>query len=604
MATELLNGGFIPEWTNGTQTNMLSNISYLNAPESTLSPTQQIIGGGAALSVCPECVGGPVCSLQSQLADYTQIGNPVTFTGSAVNFGTFGTTSVLGCTNNSSYSTFNGGCTSIDENSQGICGGACPEGVCTGPFPQTSTNNGGILLYNANNLSDFDSNNSWLFNQEGAGSMVWTPNPAVFPSANTTSLMACWSSTSQSPQSNQGNLVFQTYPGPSSFSQNPNPNCQFISDYNRFKCCTANPNSGSSTQFNQQCGSLFTPGGTNSLCPSFMNNECLSFWLSGATATSSTQQVCSNYINLNYAQNNSDVCKVVENIFQNQITNTGRYPNDYVSNTVNNTGISSSNILPAGRNDSTDAFFTQTLPNLMSQVPCAFASNNSLLNEFCAQFTRDDLTSDPTLNKICGCYMSTSANTSYQNALGLSNTTVQPNQYIYSPWVTQQCDPLCALTGTIKTGSGTCGQNNCTSGMCSQTVCLMEDIDIQVINSNSNISLSEMCSSMVNGSGGDSICVMDNVNVDEINSVGSINLQQNCKTCAIGSSTTGWKIVDCSSLGPQNGSGSSGGQLAASGWESRIMLWIRENKGWAIAIAVLFIALIIVIILLIHDRKH
>ena len=168
-----------------------------------------------------------------------------------------------------------------------------------------------------------------------------------------------------------------------------------------------------------------------------------------------------------------------------------------------------------------------------------------------------------------------------------------PNQYKY-PGITLPCDPLCAGADTL--------QNEQAGGPCKQTVCIMDDSQINTINSNcTSATISQTCGS---GSSGNSICYMSNVGINTINSTcGKEVISQYCGSCFEYDPSKGWaaKKVDCSNPSGQSDSGGTGGSggSGSSGSatsKSYFSYWFKAHPFYATGLIVFIIVLLFIII--------
>lgn len=122
------------------------------------------------------------------------------------------------------------------------------------------------------------------------------------------------------------------------------------------------------------------------------------------------------------------------------------------------------------------------------------------LETFCSTVTRKDVVQNPDLEILCGCFM-------------------PPEQYPYRGFVDWSCSQTCNGQDNIKRRGW----------KCNQTVCIIDDVDINMIDSEGNINLNQICGN----TSGDSVCLLKDVNVNEVNSRtgGGVQVNQQCKKC-------------------------------------------------------------------------
>ena len=298
-----------------------------------------------------------------------------------------------------------------------------------------------------------------------------------------------------------------------SVAQN-NPDCLWINQDTILNCCLLP--AGSVDKSTKQCWSSYVPGKSNSYCVDYMTNYCSGNWINN--------EACNNYIR-EYNANYNDVSKVIEKTIVNYVNQDSRTPHDYVSS-----------------RDSDDPFFKKTVPFLCNTVP---GSGNKVLSQLCAEFTRDDLNADTTLQAMCGCFLS-NGTTPSDVGLKLSNPPA-PNQYIF-PFITRECDPLCSFAQTIP--YGTQSSNGWVPLQCQQSICMLNDLTYNQINSSGDFNIDLYCGDC---KGGTCQCVIDGLIVNDINSQGEINITQNCGSCFTvdnNNPASDPTPIDCSNLSP------------------------------------------------------
>lgn len=359
------------------------------------------------------------------------------------------------------------------------------------------------------------------------------------------------------------------------------PGCEWIDFNSVYGCCAeigfADNNPMCSTDPNgySQNGSL--------PCQNIMLKMCENNW---------TQEACAAYLQ---SFENGNGIKDVSTVFQKAIANyingqserTGCGPNDYTS-----PKLGSSCKMPNGqiRDDSKDTFIYGTMLNFCSLNAASGVCDN-ILNQYCSQFTREDLNTDAALQRLCGCHMSDGSPLAPGTTpLKLSDNTRQPDQYLY-PGVSKACDPLCSFSGTLQSAAP----------QCSHTVCIMDDVGIQLINSNcGNVNISQVCGPSYDGTDATGYCYMSNIDVDSINSsCGGAAISQHCKACF--SFTPGDPSsavpVDCKNPSGKPYPGGGGGSNPPTGGGSGVgfFSWLKEHAN-AIGASIMILGILLIII--------
>ena len=400
------------------------------------------------------------------------------------------------------------------------------------------------------------------------------------------------------------------YDKPYPYIDENSPGCVWKTDQEAYGCCTSSAaNNKFDGNFKKFCGSSFMPSATSqtSLCQPLMLAICESNWDSPA---------CKPY--LDSWQRNTDVKHVVQETVANYINSMStRYPckytdgqpgtNDYTTPLLNRSCKMADNSL---RDDSKDDFINNTLLNL-----CTIDGGDSrggicddILQQYCAQFTRQDLISDTsnTLRKICGCHLATASQGPVQKCesgddktclTGISDI-IQPNQYIFPGTPSPQCDPICTQGGTIQKDGPSC----------TQTVCIMNDVGVNLMNSNcgKGITISQVCGGDSKAGSKTGNCYINDANVDLINSTcGGVFLSQNCNECFTFESGKPWDatLVKCSNPSgakvsppttpPKDGGGDGGGDGGDKG--INFFTWMKEH-ALKVAIGVVLLGLLIILI--------
>jgi hypothetical protein len=194
------------------------------------------------------------------------------------------------------------------------------------------------------------------------------------------------------------------------------------------------------------------------------------------------------------------------------------------------------------------------------------------LNSICSAYTREDVfaaykkyldltainPNDPNaivyknIYQACGCHLPSSQYTKWNN-LGVDQVNVA-------------CDPICMLPNVIPQ------YNNGTRGSCTQNLCVLDNISIDIVNSQTgNINFNTLCG---NCSGGNCRCVFSDINIFQSgSSVGNINFAQNCGSCSMPDPNNPGNFIniDCKNGMP------SGGNVIESGWD-KFVGWMQSNK--------------------------
>lgn len=407
------------------------------------------------------------------------------------------------------------------------------------------------------------------------------------------------------------------------------PFCKWRTDQEVFSCCTAkkdqwsakDPNTGK-TQIESNCAPSFMPDGTGAtLCSDFMLNVCENDWLPGTP--------CYQY--LQDFTNNSDVATVVQTLVRNYINGqaerTGCGTNQYT--TPNSKWKCKNPETEEYRDDSKDKFISHTLKYLCTADGNAAQPGfcDLILNQYCAQFTREDLLNDKVLQNICGCHL-TGGSGGRESSGGLKNLGSKPlttNQYPY-PGITTACDPICNYSDTIPYSTQ----------KCDSTVCILDDVNINIINSKvkGGININQVCKGAAQGK---SSCYISGVDIDAINSsIGGTTLKNDCDACFAFCPDDGWTSqgpagavkVDCSDpagsfncnmckggkckpgKGPGTGIGNgnggngtgngNGGNGTDEGYFSSIKQWTEDHPYWSLIGGIAFVIIFALLITLLY----
>lgn len=306
--------------------------------------------------------------------------------------------------------------------------------------------------------------------------------------------------------------------GESNQNMASDPRCIWVTSKEILNCCTA-----LGTMFpdaNKYCAPDYIPGGAGSYCEEYMVNYCTNNW---------DDQVCQYY--LSNVESIPGAAEVITQVVKNYLTDSSRTPQDYCSSKLKYhqcpVGEKGQDGKPQ-RDDSTDPFFTTVLPKLCYASP---VSCDAILDQFCAQFTRDDLDNlkgDSVLQRMCGCHLSDCQKGQQchveNQGLTIQNTILRPSQYPF-PDVPLQCDPVCNFAETVPRAN---------MQPCQGTVCIIDNLTINQMQSEGNVTISQACGCTA----GNCACFIDNVVVNEVNSQGNICVDQSqCGQCYTYSST-------------------------------------------------------------------
>jgi hypothetical protein len=180
--------------------------------------------------------------------------------------------------------------------------------------------------------------------------------------------------------------------------------------------------------------------------------------------------------------------------------------------------ISHGGDLSSSANSGGSRYLDEILYSICSAYPGVCQNG---LKTYCSSKSTDDLIRDPTLQRWCGCYMQDNEYSKYTN--------------IYR--INKECTPQCNATGVIPLPT--------TDGVgikkCDQSTCVIDDISIQLYQSNvGDLNFSQMCPSCAVTGGATCNCTLAGSTMSIIDStVPNMNLSQNC-----GSGSTCFNKVD------------------------------------------------------------
>lgn len=200
---------------------------------------------------------------------------------------------------------------------------------------------------------------------------------------------------------------------------------------------------------------------------------------------------------------------------------------------------------------------------------------DAVLEQKCAGFLREDLKANPNLGKLCGCFLSDNVYDSYTGAFG-----VQPI-----------CDPACTLQSAVKPRDPS---DQFTTLKCDQTICVMDDIKIELLNNTTtgDINFSQACASC--GTGAGCVCNISDISVTAVEStVKNVSFNQQCGVvnCFKSDANGVPQLVDCSALEP-----STGGSASPA---SKI-----SNTTILIIVGIILFLIVVIIIIVVLARKQ
>ena len=289
-------------------------------------------------------------------------------------------------------------------------------------------------------------------------------------------------------------------------------------------------------------------------------------WETGQPTNGDSTGYCSNYVNAMNSGGNKGAAQTVLAAAVDYMVTTPGF-NDF------------------GQSNSGNA---KTVSNLL-QFCSNFGTCDAQLKNMCSNYSREeifnayktylDLTkvnpNDPNavayknIFQACGCHLPPSQYTEWGN-LGVDE-------------VNTACDPMCMLPNVIPQF------NNGVKAQCSQSLCVLDNITIDIINSQTgNINFNTLCG----GTGcanGNCRCIFSNINVIQTgSSVGGINFSQNCGSCSTPDPNNPGNFlqIDCKSGLP------SGVTPTSDTTWTKIINWMKDNK-WKTAIIIIAIVVVI-----------
>lgn len=164
--------------------------------------------------------------------------------------------------------------------------------------------------------------------------------------------------------------------------------------------------------------------------------------------------------------------------------------------------------------------FSRAFPNGFSEPGNTFQQNIQVfckdnpeacapaLTKMCSEYTVTELSTQPNIAKLCGCYLPPVQYARSQNLYGLP----------------RQCQPICNTGNTVRyVNPQTYQQEICTS-----STCIIDNITVNLLNSTAgNINLTQFCSSC--GISTPCSCRISNVNITAVDAaLKNITLDQKC----------------------------------------------------------------------------
>lgn len=356
---------------------------------------------------------------------------------------------------------------------------------------------------------------------------------------------------------------------------NCNRNALWVSDASTGLFCCGTTQGPTSTQLCEYCSpdympildssddpSGLCPGNPSSICPSLMTNYC---------EKSNYGENCIEWLS---ADNYKTLKRqVAEALVKNYADKHGFNPDD--------------------------DFWSKKAPAICMSNPGVC---DDTLSSLCAKYKREDMGKNSNLQALCGCH--------------LPNTR-EDTQYIYSNEIPFQCDPICGIDqpGHTTIPKGKCDPNNPTSCefiKCTDTTCVIDDVVIDMINSDfGNMTFAQACSQCNKKKGGCSAsdagdcttpggsssnscsCYLSNITEYIKNSkVGDIDFKQGCGPCfEIKSDGTVVPSGLCKGQGPTPG---------PSGGGTKVDIPLLLGTLGGVAVVCIIVVVIIAVVSFIH----
>ena len=153
-----------------------------------------------------------------------------------------------------------------------------------------------------------------------------------------------------------------------------------------------------------------------------------------------------------------------------------------------------------------DAVTHNKLADLCKKLP---GLGNETLETYCSGLTRNDLTNNRGVRRLCGCYL-------------------PPKEYPYARWFDFFCDPVCIVEDTVKKGYSQ-ADGTWSELLCQSTNCVIDDVSIKIIDSVvDTVELKQICP----GCDGACTCfISGDTLIDSSHVTGGIDYTQLCSSC-------------------------------------------------------------------------
>lgn len=266
-------------------------------------------------------------------------------------------------------------------------------------------------------------------------------------------------------------------------------------------------------------------------------------------------------------------------------------PNGYCYNFVNNAQsqvgkivltaaihemATSPNYREFGKDNPPNAQMINTLLGLCSTGSAAGVCDGDLAN-MCSTYTRQDILdaynkyiqnnndiASKNLYQACGCHLKPSEYNEWAK-VGVDETNVA-------------CDPICMLPDVVKQFV------NNTQATCNQNLCVIDNVSIDILNSQTgNINFNVVCGNCGGSSGQTCRCIFGDISIFQSGSnTGALNFQQNCGgNCQIPDPKQFGNFIniDCNTGIPNGGPTPSGGGI----WNT-IKEWFSNNALFVLTV--------------------
>jgi hypothetical protein len=155
--------------------------------------------------------------------------------------------------------------------------------------------------------------------------------------------------------------------------------------------------------------------------------------------------------------------------------------------------------------------FQNFLYQLGCSVPVVYQDS---LKDYCSIYTADRLSLNPEANNFCGCYL----------------PDVEYIKYVDNYQIDKECTPMCNRPNSIPLVQG-----DNSAILCEQSVCLIDNIAINLLNStvSGGININQMCGNCAQSAGSTAgcSCIIQNNTIDGVSAeIGEIDLSQSCST--------------------------------------------------------------------------